>query len=190
MRSLPGMTILSPSDAVSTSEFVHALHQQPGPKYIRIEKGKLGQIYAEGHDFSAGFEMLIEGADLVIISTGVMVHRALEVAEELSHHGLDCGVMDLYRLKPADPEALLEPLSTVGRLVTLEEHSVIGGIGSMVAEILADSGRQVPLKRLALPDRFAYKYGSREWLHTQDGLDSDSVVKKILGWIGGRELSS
>lgn len=183
MRTLPGMTILSPSDAASTSNFVRMAHQQQGPTYVRIEKGTLGKIYKDGHDFSAGFDVLIEGADLIIVSTGYMVQQAINVVEELRHHGIRAGLLDLYRLKPVDGPSLLNAIGAVPRIATLEEHSFIGGLGSIVSEILADEGQATPIKRFALPDRFMYEYGSRDWLLAQDGLDTYNVTNTILGWV-------
>ena len=183
MRALPGMTILNPSDAVSTSHLIRLAYQQPGPKYIRIEKGTLGRIYDDGHDFSAGFEELLRGTDLMIISTGVMVHRALRVAEELSRHKVDASVIDMYQLKPVDGDALMVAVGDSSRIVTLEEHSVIGGLGSLVCDFLVDRGRQMPMKRFGLPDQFVYEYGDREWLQALNGLDVASIVRDILAWL-------
>ena len=183
LRALPNMTILNPADAASTQESARIAYSEPGPKYIRIERGTLGKIYDAGHDFSAGLSVLLEGSDLIIVSTGIMVHEALHVAEELGRHGVDTGVVDLYRIKPVDPETLLEAVGGFPHLVTLEEHSIIGGLGSLVSEILSDYGRPIPTKRFGIPDRFVYQYGSREWLREQVGLDVNSLVRNILGWV-------
>ena len=183
LRSLPKMSILSPSDAVMTSKLARIAYETGGPKYVRIEKGILPAIYDEGEDFSAGFEVLRTGGDLVIVSTGVMVSRVLEVADKLAERSVNVGVVDLYRVKPIDTSSLLAVLSRVDRVVTVEEHSIVGGIGSIIAEGLADAGRPTPLKRIALPDRHCYQYGSREWLHSRNGLDTDSITRTILEWV-------
>ncbi|HJN88307.1 MAG TPA: transketolase C-terminal domain-containing protein, partial [Dehalococcoidia bacterium] len=191
MRALPDMTILNPSDAVSTTDFARMACLEPVPKYVRIERSTLGKIYDNGHDFSAGLDLLVDGPDLVIISTGIMTHQALQAAEELARRGVAAGVIDLYRLKPVDEEALLEAIGDTPRIVTLEEHSLIGGLGSLVCEILSDHGRPIPVKRIGLPDRYLYKYGSREWLQALVGLDLDSIVNSILGWEPeGRPIAS
>ena len=186
MRTLPDMTILNPSDAISSSHFARVARERPGPKYIRIEKGMWGKIYDQRHDFSAGFEVLLEGAHLMIVSTGIMVHHALRVAQELSLRGVDTGVTDMYRLKPVDGDALTAAITGTPCIVTLEEHSVIGGLGSLVTEILTDSGRQMPVKRLGVPDHFTYSYGSREWLQSMNSLDVNSLVATILDWVSGK----
>jgi transketolase len=182
MRALPGMTILNPSDAVSSASFARMAGQDPGTKYVRIERGYLGKIYHDGHDFSPGFDLLVDGRDLVIVGTGFMTHRALLVREELARHGVEAGVVDLYRLKPVDHAALLETVGEFPAIVTLEEHSIVGGLGSLVCEILADGGCPIPLKRIGLPDEFLYSYGSRDWLQELSGLGADSIVSNILDW--------
>ena len=182
MRSIPGMTIYNPSDAISTSRFAHMAYEQPGPKYIRIDRGTLGKIYDQSHDFSPGFDLLVDGSDLMIVSTGIMVHTALRAVEQLSRSKVSAGVIDLYRLKPVDGPALIDAIGDADRVVTLEEHSLIGGLGSLVAEVLADCARPTPLLRLGLPDQFVYKYGSREWLQAEAGVDLNSAVKSILKW--------
>lgn len=182
MRALPEMTIFNPSDPVLTAAMVRMVYKNSGPAYIRIEKGPLPCLYAEQHDFQRGFEVLRPGRDVVIVATGVIVHSALQVAEELSNHSLDAGVVDLYRIKPIDEGALSSSLGQAKRLITIEENSIIGGIGSLVAEIMAGRSRPVPLKRIALPDRFCCEYGNREWLHAYQGLDVKSLAKTILEW--------
>jgi transketolase len=183
MRTLPNMTIFNPSDATSTSHFAHLAYKEPGPKYVRIERGTIGRIYSYGHYFGPGLDVLSPGTDLMIISTGMMVHNALKVAEDLARQNIKAGVIDVYRLKPVDPETLISAIGDVPRVVTLEEHSIIGGLGSLVSEILSDQGTPKVTKRFGIPDRFVYRYGSREWMQSQVGLDDESIVKGILKWV-------
>lgn len=182
MRALPEITILNPSDAVSTEAFGTMACLYPGPKYVRLERGQLGKIYQARHDFSPGLDLLMEGQDLVIISTGIMTQQAILAAKELSQHGISTGVIDVYRLKPVSEETLLTAIGLAPTVVTLEEHSIIGGLGSIVCEILADQGSTLPIKRLALPDISLYKYGSREWLREQVGLGPKNIVERIQQW--------
>jgi transketolase len=182
MRALPEMTLFNPSDPVMTAAVVRMAYKYSGPAYIRIEKGILPCLYAEQHDFQRGFDVLRPGRDIMIVATGVMVHSALRVVEELSKHSLDVGVVDLYRIKPIDEGALSSSLRQAKRLITIEENSIIGGISSLIAEIMAGRSRPIPLQRIALHDRFCYEYGSREWLHAYQGLDVKSLAKTILEW--------
>lgn len=185
LRALPEMTIFNPADAISTAAFAKLAWRLPGPKYVRIERGSLGKIYQEGHDFSPGLERLVEGRDITIISTGIMTQYAIKAAAELSKQGIDTGIIDLYRLKPVEEHTLLGAIGEARAVVTLEEHSIVGGLGSLVCEIFADRSVGIPLKRLALPDETLYKYGSREWLHESVGLDVDGIVRSVIAWLPG-----
>ena len=189
MRALPDITILNPPDAESTVASARISYNEPGPKYIRLERGTLGKIYEEGHDFSKGFDVLLDGEDLYVVSTGVMVHEALRVAEELADYKVRAGVIDVHRLKPVDGESLIDAMGNVPRIVTLEEHSIIGGLGSLVCETAADYGLLVPIKRFGIPDSFVYQYGSREWLRDQVGLGLAGVVSGILQWLSSGATS-
>ncbi len=109
-----------------------------------------------------------------------MVHTAQAIAEELSKHDINAAVIDLYRLKPVNDKLLLEMIGDFKRVVTLEENTIIGGLGSLVAEVLADSNQQVRLKRIALRDEQCFHYGDRDWLHKKYQLDRESVFKEIV----------
>jgi transketolase len=183
MRSLPNMTILSPSDSVMAAEFAELACGLSGPSYIRLDRQILPVLYRNGHDFSQGFSVLKSGKDIWIVGTGFMVHRALEVAEDLSHYSVDAGVIDLYRLKPINVGALLDFIAEPKGLVTVEEHLLNGGLGSMMAEALADCGKRIPLKRIGIEDRYYYAYG-RDHIQRLCKLDKDSILRATLGWIG------
>ena len=183
MRALPSMAIYSPVDATSTSACARMAYEMSGPKYIRLEKGILPVFYQPGHDFSRGFEILRFGQDILIISTGIMVNRAIEVAEVLSLQGFKVGVVDIYRLKPVNDALLLEVLSFAKRIITLEEHSVIGGIGSVISDLVTDNGLSRPFKKIALPDCYCYEYGNRERLPAYHRLDVKTVTTSILSWV-------
>jgi len=183
MRALPNMTILNPSDATMSAAAVRLSLENEGPTYVRIDKGQLPRLYDDKEDFSNGIALLRKGRDILIIATGVMVHQALKVADALAEHSIDAGVADLYRLKPINKQLLLALVEQSDRLVTLEEHSIIGGIGSAVSEILVDKGRDLPVKRIAIPEKSCVGYGDREWMHSFYGLDVNSVTQTISQWI-------
>jgi transketolase len=183
LRTLPEMTILNPTDAVSSSSFARIAYKDPGPKYVRLEKGVLPGLYEAGHDFSRGFEVLMPGCAVMIVATGIMTHCAIKVAEALGRQGVEAGVLDLYRVKPVRDDALLAALSHSRRVVTVEENSIVGGVGSLIAEVLADLSQQMPLKRFALPDEHSYLYGSRDWLLARQGLGVDPLTDRILRWL-------
>lgn len=155
MRVLPNMTIFSPCDNIAASAFVKLLLDTPGPVYIRLDRRGEPLVYKDGSDFSDGFSIVREGKNLSIVATGKIVIKALAMAEEN-----DASVIDLYRIKPLPKDKLLSALHN--QVITLEEHNVIGGIGSAIAEILAES--RCGLVRKGINDEFCFKYGSREYL--------------------------
>lgn len=182
MRALPDMTIFNPSDSVMASAMAKMSYNIQNPIYVRIDKGKFPQLYSKDGNFSDGLSLLKEGRDFLIITTGVMVHHAFRLVYELAKYPIDAGIVDLYRIKPINEELLLSYIDQTSGLITLEEHSVIGGIGSIVCEVLADSRKFVPVKRFAITDKNCEKYGDREWMSAYYGLDIDKITKEILIW--------
>lgn len=182
MRALPEMTIFNPPDPVMAGATARIAYKSHGPIYIRIDKGKLPFLYDNDEDFSDGLALLKKGRDLMIITTGVMVHQAFKVADELTKHSIDAGIIDLYRIKPINEKLLLDLIEQSDRIVTLEEHSIIGGIGSAISEILVDKGKVLPIKRIAIADKKYVGYGDREWMHSFYGLDVNSIIETILNW--------
>lgn len=182
MRTLPEMIIFNPSDPVMASAAARIAYKSRGPVYIRIDKGRLPLLYDSDEDFSAGLALLKKGSDLTIIATGIMVPQAFKVADELAKYAIDAGIIDLYRLKPINEELLLALIEQSNRIVILEEHSIIGGIGSAVGEILVDKGKNIPIKRIAIPDQNCVGYGDREWIYSFYSLDVKSITRTILDW--------
>lgn len=182
MRALPEITILNPSDSILTSACARIAYKNTGPTYVRIDKGKLPLIYGSNNDFLDGLSKLKDGSDLTIISTGIMVHQALEVAEKLKKYSISAKVIDLYRIKPINTELLLKFTYACKSkfIVTLEENVIIGGIGSAVIEVLNDNGKNIPVKRIAILDEHCFISGNREELHALYNLDVDNIVKTIL----------
>lgn len=184
MRLLPEMSILNPSDAVLTKACVHIAYRNPGPTYVRIDRGKLPVIYNEkNNEFKDGLTELKKGGMLTIIASGFMVHRALKVAQELESRNISTAVVDLFRIKPLNKRKLLAIVSRTKHIVTLEENSIVGGIGSMVSEVLTDYKLNIALKRIAIPDEHCFETGDRESLHRLYGLDADNITKDILNWL-------
>jgi len=183
MRVLPNMTILSPSDSIMAAKFARMSCKMSGPNYVRLDREILPLIYKQDTSFSDGLTNLKAGKDVCIISTGNMVHRAIEVSNKLKEHSINAGVIDLYRIRPINEELLLNSIGQSKRIVTLEEHLLTGGMGSAVAEILIDNGKTTPLKRIGIRDKYYYAYGSRNNIQSLCGLDTDSVTKTTLEWL-------
>ena len=152
MRGLPGMTVIVPSDAPSTRAAVRAIAAETGPAYIRLPRENL-PIVTDG-TFRVGVAAeLRSGSDLTIVAVGALVARALEVAEELMRSGLSIRVLDLASVKPFDAAALLRAARETGALLVLEEHSVLTGVGALVASVTSEN-YPVPVRRVGVPDVF------------------------------------
>jgi transketolase len=183
MRALANMEIYCPSDSNMAAALVDVSLRSSGPIYIRIDRGRLPLIYDKNKDLHTGFSVLKEGKDVLIISTGVMVHSAMEIVQELAKHSIQAGVVDIYRLKPVNAKNVMAILKRAKKILTLEEHIIHGGLGSIIAELLTDHHVFVPLKRLAIEDESLYAYGIRETLHWERGLDKESVSTLIMNWL-------
>jgi len=181
MRIMPNMTIFNPSDDFSASASTYLAYNCESPSYIRLEKGILPRIYSKSDDFSNGLSLLKSGKDLIIITSGIMTHRALEVSQELDKSSIDTGVIDIHRIKPINDNLLFSLICNTKRLVTLEEHLLDGGLGSAICELLADNGISLPVKRIGIGKRTS-GHGDRTWFHTHYGLDINGVKKTILNW--------
>jgi len=186
LRTLSNMTIYSPADSTTAAALANNFGKATGPTYLRFDRGKWNSLYDANHDFSAGMSVVRPGKQIALVSTGIMVHRALEVAEDLAAHGIDARVIDLYRLKPLPVEAFRQALTDVDAVVSIEEQTKNGALGGLVAETMADLGLVKPLKRFAIDDDKLYDYGMRDRLHKERGLDRASIASSLVSWLGGR----
>ena len=155
MRGLPGMTIVIPADSTEAKLAVPAVAEHAAPVYLRLNRNELPVLFGEGHPFEIGKGITLQdGGDVTIVACGVMVARALEAAEALRQAGVSARVINMHTIKPLDVDLLLTAASETGCIVTAEEHSVIGGLGSAVAEALSEI-RPVPVVRVGLAARIA-----------------------------------
>jgi transketolase len=182
MRALPGLTIYSPSSLNMIAGLTREAYRLGRPAYVRLDKGPFDERYGEHDDFSAGMTLLRPGDDVAIATTGIMVGEALTIAGELESRGIEAAVIDCYRLKPLNDELLL---GLIGErpVVTIEEHTLHGGLGSIVCETLSDHGVGSPVRRFGIDDAYHLPAGSRQWLRSQDGLDSATVTMTIEAWL-------
>ena len=155
MRSIPGMTVINPADAVETRAAVEAAILNDGPFYIRLGRLALPVINDnENYRFELGKGIVMrEGADVTLVATGMMVSLALEAAEQLQKEGIDAAVVNIHTIKPLDKELIRRMAATTGAIVTAEEHTVIGGLGAAVAETVCESC-PVPVLRVGINDAF------------------------------------
>ncbi len=189
VRSMANLTVLAPSDGVSTTKALRAAIEFEGPVYLRLGRDGEPNIYKEDFDFRIGkAAVLRDGSDVAIIAVGTMVSRALLAADELASRGISARVIDVLTLKPLDREAVLDAARSTRLIVTVEDHNIAGGLGSAVAEILAEVPSP-PLRRIGIPDTFC-SVGSPGDLMNTYGLSSDAIVKAVVEAVNGRECES
>ena len=182
MRLIPGMTVIMPADDFETEQAVRAAAAIDGPCYIALASGELPLgLPEEQRTFELGRAVqLREGTAATVIASGPIVAEALKAADELEQQGLPVTVLDMHTVKPLDGEAILRAAEMTPLLVTIEEHTVIGGLGGAVAEVLADAGAGTPLRRLGLQDVFAVMSGSHDEVKRRCGISADAMVREVL----------
>ena len=154
MRAIPKMKVVVPADAASTKGAVKAIASIPGPFYVRLTRASTPVVYDGGFEYKFGrANILRDGSDVALVACGIMVPEALKAAESLKAQGVSATVVDLHTVKPIDSETLAKVAQRCGRVVTAEEHNVMGGLGSAVAEVLGET-RPTPMKRVGVMDTF------------------------------------
>ena len=179
MREIPGMVVINPADDVEARAAVRAAYEHEGPVYMRFGRLAVPIINdAESYHFELGKGVVFrEGGDATIVATGLCVSAAIEAAEALSREGLEVGVINIHTIKPLDEELLIAAANRTKRIITVEEHSVIGGLGSAVCEALSAKA-PVPVLRLGVQDRFGYSGPAVELLH-DFGLDAEGIYNSV-----------
>jgi transketolase len=183
MRALPNMTVLSPADGIETAKMTKAMVEYDGPVYIRILRNEVPDVTDEKQEFKIGQPSLIkDGKDVVIFAHGYMVYKALKAAETLEKKGISVRIVNVSTLKPIDEEAIKKFASGVKGIVTVEEHSIIGGLASIVAYIMR--GQAIPMEAVAIQDCFGQSALDWEQLLDHYGLNEAAIIKaaeKTLG---------
>lgn len=180
MRVIPNMIVVSPADAAEAYQAVHCAANYDGPVYIRLSGNLNGPIlYQEPYDFKFGRSVVMrQGKGLVIVAIGEMVSEALCAAEKLCEAGISPTVINMHTIKPLDVE-ILRKYSNEKLMVTVEEHNIVGGIGSAIAEFLASSKNSLPLVRIGIEDQFLHP-ADYKYMKQENGLDSVGIYKKIM----------
>lgn len=177
MRTIPGMTIINPADETEAKMAVEAALDHDGPVYMRFGRLAVPVIFGDDYKFEIGKGVeLKEGSDVTIIATGLMVDEAMQAHELLKAEGISARIINMHTIKPLDKEIVLKAAKETGAIVTAEEHSVIGGLGSAVAEVLAEE-YPVPVVKLGVYDRFGYS-GPAPKLLDEFGLRAVNIVEK------------
>jgi transketolase len=180
MRVLPNFSIYSPSDCNLLKSFIERSILVKGPKYIRLDARPVKPIRDREESIEKGLNVFKKGRDIYIISTGAIYQKAVEISDMLKGYGISAGVMDVFKLKPFNNRNFLRAIQGIKGIVTIEEHLLAGGLGSIIAEVLADNNVSVPLKRFGINDKYCFAYGSREHLHRLYNLANEDIVKKIM----------
>jgi len=182
MRALPNMTIVCPCDADEMSRFMLKTLDWPHPIYIRLAKGGDKIVSNENAGFEIGKSILMKnGKDGLFISTGVMTQLALQAAENLENEGISCGVLHMHTIKPIDENALLNLIPDFKAVVSIEEHTRIGGLGSAILEFCSDSIPKETSKitRIGIPDKFTDQYGSQNTLLENWGITIENIITSM-----------
>jgi transketolase len=183
MRSLDNMEIYSPSDSVTAHNLADYSVQTKSPTYIRLDREKMPVINSLEQKIDEGFSVLSKGVDYCVVSTGNMSHTAIEVSEKLKQDSISLKVIDIYKLKPLNSKKLLSELKGCKMIFTMEEHTINGGLGSIISELILDNDLNIRLKRFAVKDGNLYNYAERHLLHKQNEIDADSLYNKIVNYI-------
>lgn len=178
MRSIPGMTVINPSDGVSAGKLIEAAAVMHGPVYVRLGRAAVPILYDEDSDFEIGKAVTLrEGSDYTIIATGIMVNEALSAADALAEQGLSIRVIDMHTIKPIDEETIIKAAQETKGIVTAEEHSVFGGLGGSVAEILSKK-HPAPMEFVGVQDVFGQS-GKPDELLKAYNLTAEDIVLAV-----------
>ncbi len=179
MRSLSGMNIYSPADSNIAAGLVDVALNSRKPVYIRLDREKLPIFYSIKENINSGYKVLKEGKDICFISTGIMTHKAFEAVTDLEKFNFNIKIIDIYRLKPVHHIDIIKEIKNFKIVVTLEEHTLNGGLGSIISEILHDNNINIKLKRLGIKEELLYSYNLRNDNHKKNEIDKDSIIELI-----------
>ena len=183
MRSIPGMTVICPADGVEAEAAVKAAYEMEGPVYLRFGRLAIPVFHEEGFNFRIGKgEVLREGTDVAIIANGLLTYEAIQAGEQLAEMGIDAMVINMATVKPLDEELVLEAAKKCGKVITCEEHSVIGGLGEAVCSLLSEK-LPTPVRRIGVNDEFGHS-GPAVPLLKAFGLSAEHIVEVAKDFCG------
>ncbi len=180
LRTLPNMTVIMPADYWSARKLVAAAAEMDGPCYLRFTRDAIPQIYDENTEFVIGkANQLREGKDVAIIANGDTVRLAIEAAEKLAAEGVNARIIDMHTIKPLDKEAVLGCIEDIGKIITVEDHNILNGLGSAVSEVVAESGKGI-VRRIGIQDQFGQS-APYERLLAINGITVENIVETAKG---------
>lgn len=176
LRTIPNLTIFSPASPLDVKKVVQASYELVGPVYIRLGTNKEPEIYQEDYDFVVGRGAVLRtGNDLTFICTGSIINDVLAVADRLAEENIQARVINMHTIKPLDTEIIIKAARETKKIITVEEHNIIGGLGSAVAEVIAEASVNVQFERLGLRDKFAAGYGTHQDIKIANGLGQADI---------------
>jgi len=181
MRAIPNMRVLIPADSISVSKLTWVIAQEYGPFYMRMARSKTPIVHSESQQFEIGKSITLrDGSDCTIVATGTTVKLALDAADSLKQEGISCRVIDSFSIKPIDVEALEKAARETGSIVTCEEHNIMGGFGSAVAEVISEL-YPVPIRRIGVKDKFGESARDNEipQLLEKHGITSINITNTV-----------
>lgn len=178
-RSMPGMRIICPADSFVAGRMVEYALKSKGPLYIRFDREKTPVFYSGKDDLSKGYKVIHQGKDICLISTGIMTHKAYGVACRLEESGIGLKVIDLFAIKPINTRGILDEIKDCSSLITLEEHALNGGVGSIFSELLHDNRLNIELIRCGIKEKNIFSYRLRDDVHKINNIDTESLIKMI-----------
>jgi transketolase len=184
MRALPNMSVIQPADDLETKQAVRFLAHHPFPAFLRLTRQGVEPLHGAGYTFQFGrADLLRPGKDAVVFTTGGVAFNSLKAAEELAKEGFDLRVINIHTIKPLDAAAVIEAAKECGKVITVEDHSIIGGLGGAVAEVLSES-QPTLMRRIGMHDRFG-ESGTPEQLYAKYGFDIPGLAKQFREYLAG-----
>lgn len=181
LRALPELTVVAPGDPYEAQEATRAIVAHQGPCYLRLGRAGEQRVHSSPVEFQVGRAIQVRsGETLTLISTGALLHTAVTVADRLADDGVSTRVLSMHTLKPLDVEAVRSAARETRAVITMEEHSIIGGLGGAVAECLAEEDHlKVPFRRLGIPASFSAQFGSQDYLRSECGLSPERIMAAL-----------
>lgn len=181
VRGIANTTIVEPFDGIQLRQMIPALLDLDGPVYLRYDRAVAPCFYGDDYRYQLGrADILRKGSDITLISSGIMLTQCLEAAQILKENGIEARVLNMHTIKPIDQEAIIQAARETRGIITVENHNIIGGLGSAVAEVLAEN-YPAPMRRIGIRDRFG-EVGNRAYLLQCLGIDTGDIVKAAMEW--------
>jgi transketolase len=182
MRTLPNMQILQPADEIETKEIIKYTIENEGPAFIRLTRQNLDEVHKSDYKFVFGKgDLLLDGNDATIFCTGGVVANSLKACQELKKEGINVRVINIPTIKPLDKDIIIKAAKETKRIITIEDHNIIGGLGSAIAEVISEN-EPVKMKRLGVPDKYG-ESGTPNGLYQQAGFDAEGILKSLKDFL-------